>query len=164
MILGVGSDLVDVRRIERVIERHGDRFLLRIFTETERAKADRRATRIETYAKRFAAKEACAKALGTGFRDGVFWRDLGVVNLPSGRPTMKLTGGALERLRAITPPGHDAQDRPHHHRRRADGAGAGDHFRGAEGGLKRARRTLPVSRVARRFEHREPDREALVKC
>ncbi len=109
MILGVGSDLVDVRRIERVIERHGDRFLVRIFTEIERAKADRRATRIETYAKRFAAKEACAKALGTGFRDGVFWRDLGVINLPSGRPTMKLTGGALERLRAITPPGHDAR-------------------------------------------------------
>ena len=109
MILGVGSDLVDVRRIESVIERHGDRFLLRIFTDIERAKADRRATRIETYAKRFAAKEACAKALGTGFRDGVFWRDLGVINLPSGRPTMKLTGGALERLRAITPPGHDAR-------------------------------------------------------
>ena len=109
MILGVGSDLVDVRRIERVIARHGDRFILRIFTETERAKADRRATRIETYAKRFAAKEACAKALGTGFRRGVFWRDLGVINLPSGRPTMKLTGGALERLRAITPPGHDAR-------------------------------------------------------
>ena len=109
MILGVGSDLVDVRRIEQVIERHGDRFLLRIFTDTERAKADRRATRTETYAKRFAAKEACAKALGTGFRDGVFWRDLGVINLPSGRPTMQLTGGALERLRAITPPGHDAR-------------------------------------------------------
>ena len=109
MILGVGSDLVDVRRIERVIARHGDRFILRIFTETERAKADRRATRIETYAKRFAAKEACAKALGTGFRAGVFWRDLGVINLPSGRPTMKLTGGALERLRAITPPDHDAR-------------------------------------------------------
>jgi holo-[acyl-carrier protein] synthase len=109
MILGVGSDLVDVRRIERVIARHGDRFILRIFTDLERAKADRRATRIETYAKRFAAKEACAKALGTGFRDGVFWRDLGVVNLPSGRPTMKLTGGALERLKAITPPDHEAR-------------------------------------------------------
>ena len=108
MILGVGSDLVDVRRIERVIARHGDRFIRRIFTEAERAKADRRATRIETYAKRFAAKEACAKALGTGFRRGVFWRDLGVVNLPSGRPTMKLTGGALARLRAITPPNHEA--------------------------------------------------------
>lgn len=109
MILGIGSDLVDVRRIERVIARHGDRFILRIFTETERAKAERRATRIETYAKRFAAKEACAKALGTGFRAGVFWRDLGVVNLPSGRPTMKLTGGALERLRAMIPPGHEAR-------------------------------------------------------
>ena len=109
MILGVGSDLVDVRRIERVIARHGDRFILRIFTAKERAKAERRATRIETYAKRFAAKEACAKALGTGFRRGVFWRDLGVVNLPSGRPSMELTGGALERLHAITPPGHDAR-------------------------------------------------------
>jgi holo-[acyl-carrier protein] synthase len=109
MILGVGSDLVDVRRIEQVIARHGDRFILRIFTEAERAKAERRATRIETYAKRFAAKEACAKALGTGFRAGVFWRDLGVINLPSGRPTMKLTGGALERLRAITPPDHEAR-------------------------------------------------------
>jgi holo-[acyl-carrier protein] synthase len=109
MILGIGSDLVDVRRIERVITRHGDRFILRVFTEVERAKADRRTTRIETYAKRFAAKEACAKALGTGFRRGVFWRDLGVVNLPSGRPSMELTGGALERLRAITPPDHEAR-------------------------------------------------------
>ena len=109
MILGVGSDLVDVRRIERVMARHGDRFISRIFTEAERAKAERRVTRVETYAKRFAAKEACAKALGTGFRAGVFWRDLGVINLPSGRPTMQLTGGALERLRAITPPGHEAR-------------------------------------------------------
>jgi holo-[acyl-carrier protein] synthase len=109
MILGVGSDLCDVRRIERIIDRYGDRFLLRIFTDVERAKADRRATRMETYAKRFAAKEACAKALGTGFRAGVFWRDLGVVNLPSGRPTMALTGGALARLRAITPAGHEAR-------------------------------------------------------
>jgi holo-[acyl-carrier protein] synthase len=109
MILGIGSDLCDVRRIERVIDRHGDRFLLRIFTATERAKADRRATRIATYAKRFAAKEACAKALGTGFRGGVFWRDMGVVNLPSGRPTMILTGGALDRLNAITPAGHVAR-------------------------------------------------------
>jgi holo-[acyl-carrier protein] synthase len=109
MILGVGSDLVDVRRIEQVIARHGDRFINRIFTPTERAKAERRATRIETYAKRFAAKEACAKALGTGFRRGVFWRDLGVVNLPSGRPTMELTGGALERLLALTPPNHEVR-------------------------------------------------------
>jgi len=108
MIIGLGSDLCDARRIEKTIARHGDRFLDRIFTPAERAKAERRANRVETYAKRFAAKEACSKALGTGFRKGVFWRDMGVVNLPSGRPTMKLTGGALERLKAITPPGHEA--------------------------------------------------------
>jgi len=105
MILGIGSDITDVRRIARVIERHGERFLGRIFTETERARADRRRNRVETYAKRFAAKEACAKALGTGIRGGVWWRDMGVVNLPSGRPTMKLTGGALRRLQALTPEG-----------------------------------------------------------
>ncbi|NWG22819.1 MAG: holo-ACP synthase [Pseudorhodoplanes sp.] len=109
MILGIGSDLVDIRRIEKAIARHGDRFLLRIFTETERAKAERRATRIDTYAKRFAAKEACAKALGTGFRHGVFFRDMGVVNLPSGRPTLALTGGALARLNKITPDGCEAR-------------------------------------------------------
>ncbi len=103
MILGIGSDLVDVRRIGRVIDRHGERFLARVFTATERAKADRRANRIETYAKRFAAKEACAKALGTGLRAGVFWRDMSVINLTSGRPTMWLTGGALKRLEAMTP-------------------------------------------------------------
>jgi holo-[acyl-carrier protein] synthase len=105
MIIGIGSDIVDARRIEQTLKRHGDRFLDRIFTATERAKADARANRVETYAKRFAAKEACAKALGTGFRKGVFWRDMGVVNLPSGRPTMRLTGGALKRLQAITPAG-----------------------------------------------------------
>jgi holo-[acyl-carrier protein] synthase len=109
MIIGLGSDLCDVRRIEKVIERHGERFLARIFTPAERAKAERRANRAETYAKRFAAKEACAKALGTGLRAGVFWRDMGVVNLPSGRPTMKLTGGALARLQAITPAGCEAR-------------------------------------------------------
>ena len=109
MILGLGSDLVDVRRIEEVLGRHGERFLARVFTAVERATAERRANRVETYAKRFAAKEACAKALGTGFRAGVFFRDLGVVNLPSGRPTMKLTGGAKERLDAITPPGLQAR-------------------------------------------------------
>ena len=108
MIIGIGSDLCDVRRIHSVLERHGDRFLDRIFTPSERAKAERRANKVETYAKRFAAKEACAKALGTGFRRGVFWRDMGVVNLPSGRPTMQLTGGALARLKAITPAGHQA--------------------------------------------------------
>jgi holo-[acyl-carrier protein] synthase len=109
VILGLGSDLVDVRRIEEVLGRHGERFLARVFTAVERATAERRANRVETYAKRFAAKEACAKALGTGFRAGVFFRDLGVVNLPSGRPTMKLTGGAKERLDAITPPGFQAR-------------------------------------------------------
>ena len=109
MIIGIGSDLCDARRIERAIKRHGERFLARIFTDTERARAERRANRVETYAKRFAAKEACAKALGTGLRAGVFWRDMGVVNLPSGRPTMKLTGGALARLKAITPAGYEAR-------------------------------------------------------
>lgn len=105
MILGFGNDLCDIRRIERVLERYGQRFTRRIYTDIERAKSDRRATRAATYAKRFAAKEACAKALGTGIRQGVFWRDMGVVNLPSGRPTMALTGGAAARLEEMTPPG-----------------------------------------------------------
>ncbi|MDI3471705.1 MAG: Holo-[acyl-carrier-protein] synthase [Pseudolabrys sp.] len=109
MIIGLGSDIVDVRRIQSVLERHGDRFLNRVFTPLERVKADRRARRVETYAKRFAAKEACAKALGTGLAAGVFWRDMGVVNLPGGRPTMKLTGGALARLQSITPKGCEAR-------------------------------------------------------
>jgi len=109
MIIGLGSDIVDVRRIAKVIERHGDRFLDRIFTSTERARAENRANAVETYAKRFAAKEACAKALGTGLRRGVFWRDMGVINLSGGRPTIKLTGGALERLRSITPAGCEAR-------------------------------------------------------
>jgi holo-[acyl-carrier protein] synthase len=109
VIIGLGSDIVDVRRIAQTIERHGERFLSRIFTAAERAKADRRANRVETYAKRFAAKEACAKALGTGLRAGVFWRDMGVVNLKSGAPTMRLTGGALKRLQAITPAGCEAK-------------------------------------------------------
>ena len=104
-----GSDIVDVRRIADVIERHGERFLGRIFTAIERDKAEGRANSVETYAKRFAAKEACAKALGTGFRRGVFWRDMGVINLAGGRPTMKLTGGALTRLQALTPPGCEAR-------------------------------------------------------
>jgi holo-[acyl-carrier protein] synthase len=109
MIIGIGSDITDIRRIEKVIARHGERFLARIFTDAERARAERRANATATYAKRFAAKEACAKALGTGMRTGVWWRDMGVVNLPSGRPTMQLTGGALARLTAITPPGCAAQ-------------------------------------------------------
>ena len=109
MIIGIGSDIIDARRIAKTIERHGERFLNRIYTAAERAKAESRAKPVETYAKRFAAKEACAKALGTGFRRGVFWRDMGVVNLSSGRPTMMLTGGALARLQAITPAGCKAQ-------------------------------------------------------
>jgi len=108
MILGLGSDLIDIRRIEKSIERFGDRFIERIFTDVERAKSDRRAQRAASYAKRFAAKEACAKALGTGLNKGVFWRDMGVINLPGGKPTLKLTNGALRRLNEITPPGHTA--------------------------------------------------------
>jgi holo-[acyl-carrier protein] synthase len=113
MIIGIGSDLVDIRRVAKVIERHGDRFLDRIFTDTERAKAERRANNeklvVATYAKRFAAKEACSKALGTGIRRGVWWRDMGVVNLPAGRPTMMLTGGALKQLQILTPDGLEAR-------------------------------------------------------
>src|SRR5579872_1918487 len=109
MILGLGNDLIDIRRIEKTIAKHGERFLARVYTDIERAKSDRRAQRAASYAKRFAAKEACAKALGTGLNHGVFWRDMGVVNLPGGKPTMALTGGALDRLKAITPPGHTAQ-------------------------------------------------------
>ena len=104
MILGLGNDLIDIRRIEATIERFGDRFLDRVFTPIERARSDRRATRAASYAKRFAAKEACAKALGTGLRHGVFWRDMGVVNLSSGRPTLVLTGGALAHLNKLAPP------------------------------------------------------------
>ncbi len=113
MIIGIGLDIIDIRRVAKVIERHGERFLERIFTEEERAKAARRARNekmvVATYAKRFAAKEACAKALGTGIRRGVWWRDMGVINLPGGRPTMRLTGGALARLESLTPEGHEAQ-------------------------------------------------------
>jgi holo-[acyl-carrier protein] synthase len=111
VILGLGSDICDIRRIEAAIARHGERFLVRVFTETERAKAMRRTEKIRaaTFAKRFAAKEAAAKALGTGFRKGVFFSNLDVVNLPSGQPTLRMTGGSAERLRAITPPGMVAQ-------------------------------------------------------
>ena len=109
MILGLGNDLIDIRRIEAAIERYGDRFLDRIFTGIERAKSDGRMNRAASYAKRFAAKEACSKALGTGLNQGVFWRDMGVVNLPSGRPTMVLTGGAAARLAGLTPAGHTAR-------------------------------------------------------
>ena len=109
IVLGLGSDLIDITRIEKSITRFGDRFIDRIFTPVERAKSDGRASRAASYAKRFAAKEACSKALGTGLRRGVFWRDMGVVNLPGGKPSMKLTGGALKRLQEITPAGHTAQ-------------------------------------------------------
>lgn len=105
MILGIGNDLIDIARIERTLEKYGDRFLNRIFTEIEREKSEGRKLRAASYAKRYAAKEACSKALGTGFRRGVFWRDMGVVNLKGGKPTMALTGGAKARLDAITPPG-----------------------------------------------------------
>jgi holo-[acyl-carrier protein] synthase len=107
VIIGLGNDVIDIRRIQKTIERFGDRFLERVFTDTERRKSEARAGRAASYAKRFAAKEACAKALGTGFRKGVFWRDMGVVNLASGRPTMVLTGGAAEQLRRITPAGFE---------------------------------------------------------
>lgn len=108
-VIGLGNDMIDINRIERSLERWGERFIGRTFTEVEIAKSERRAARAASYAKRFAAKEACAKALGTGIRQGVYWRDMGVVNLPSGKPTMKLTGGALARLMAITPDGFAAQ-------------------------------------------------------
>lgn len=109
MIIGLGSDLIDIRRIEQTLERFGPRFINRVFTDLEQKKSERRAARAATYAKRFAAKEACAKALGTGLKHGVFWRDMGVVNLPSGQPTLKLTGGAAKRLAEITPEGMTAQ-------------------------------------------------------
>jgi holo-[acyl-carrier protein] synthase len=113
VILGIGNDLIDIRRIAKTIDRYGDRFIQRIFTPAEQAKAERRKgagdAYVATYAKRYAAKEAASKALGTGFRSGVYWRDLGVVNLPSGKPTVVMTGGAAERLAALTPPGMTAQ-------------------------------------------------------
>ena len=109
MIIGLGNDMVDIRRIEKTLERYGERFVARIFTDIEQKKSDRRAARAASYAKRFAAKEACSKALGTGFRRGVFWKDMGVVNEPSGRPTMQLSGGAKEQLERITPAGHLAR-------------------------------------------------------
>ena len=108
MIIGIGNDMIDIRRVEKTLEKHGERFTTRCFTEIEQAKSDRRFKRAASYAKRFAAKEACAKALGTGINRGVFWRDMGVVNLPGGKPTMALTGGAAARLAELTPDGHEA--------------------------------------------------------
>jgi holo-[acyl-carrier protein] synthase len=109
LIVGIGSDLTDIRRIAKSLERFGERFTQRLFTDIERTRSERKVDRASSYAKRFAAKEACSKALGTGIRRGVWWRDMGVVNLPGGRPTMQLTGGALARLQAMTPPDHQAQ-------------------------------------------------------
>jgi len=109
MILGIGSDLSDIRRIQASLDRFGDRFAQRCFTETERRRSERKPDRAASYAKRFAAKEACAKALGTGMRGAVYWRDMGVVNLPSGQPTLALTGGALDRLKSLVPAGHEAR-------------------------------------------------------
>ena len=109
MIVGIGSDLADIRRIENTLNRFGERFVLRVFTEIERQKSDRRKERAASYAKRWAAKEACSKALGTGLRMGVAWAEMGVVNLPSGQPTMHLTGGAAERLALLIPEGHVAE-------------------------------------------------------
>ncbi len=109
MILGIGNDIIDIRRIEATLARYDNRFTERIFTEIERRKSDRRRNRAASYAKRFAAKEACSKALGTGLRQGVFWRDMGVVNLPSGRPTLVLTGGAAKVLADMVPTGHEAR-------------------------------------------------------
>lgn len=109
MILGIGIDLIDIRRIERTLERFGDRFTHRVFTETERSRSDRRANRAASYARRYACKEAMSKALGTGFRQGVFWRDIGVVNLPSGKPTVRLTGDAARHLAGMAPPGMMAE-------------------------------------------------------
>jgi holo-[acyl-carrier protein] synthase len=109
MILGIGNDIIDIRRIEKTLERFGDRFVQRLFTDTEQKRSERRKLRAASYAKRFAAKEACSKALGTGLRQGVFWRDMGVTNLPSGKPTMTLTNGALARLNKMVPTGTSAQ-------------------------------------------------------
>ncbi|MEM1307380.1 MAG: holo-ACP synthase [Pseudomonadota bacterium] len=109
MILGIGNDLIDIRRIQATLDRFGDRFTARCFTEIERVRSNRKPNPAASYAKRFAAKEACSKALGTGFRKGVFWRDMGVINLPSGRPTLTLTGGAKSQLESLVPPGYEAR-------------------------------------------------------
>lgn len=124
MIIGIGSDLIDIRRVEKTLEKHGDRFIQRVFTEVEQAKSEARKQRAASYAKRFAAKEACSKALGTGLSSGVYWRDMGVVNMPSGKPTMKLTNGALRALERLVPPGHE----PHIHITITDDAGLAQAF------------------------------------
>ena len=124
MIVGIGSDLIDIRRVEKTLERHAARFIARVFTEIEKEKSERRRERAASYAKRFAAKEACSKALGTGISWGVYWRDMGVVNLPSGKPTMALTNGAAKALARLVPPGHE----PHIHLTITDDAGLAQAF------------------------------------
>ena len=109
MIIGIGNDLCDIRRIERTLDRFGERFIQRVFTDIEQKRSDNRPMRAASYAKRFASKEAFVKAIGTGFRRGVFWRNIGVVNLPSGKPTLLLTGGAMQQLKIITPEGMASQ-------------------------------------------------------
>lgn len=124
MIIGIGSDLIDIRRVAATLEKHDERFRTRVFTEIEQARSDRRKERAASYAKRFAAKEACSKALGTGLSWGVYWRDMGVVNLPSGKPTMQLTNGAAKALARLVPPGHV----PHIHLTITDDAGLAQAF------------------------------------
>jgi holo-[acyl-carrier-protein] synthase len=124
MIIGLGSDLIQIHRVEQTLARFGQRFVARCFTEIEQRKSDRRAQRAASYAKRFAAKEACSKALGTGLSRGVYWRDMGVVNLPSGKPTMQLTNGAARALARLVPPGHE----PHIHLTITDDAGLAQAF------------------------------------
>jgi len=136
MIIGLGSDLIEIHRVATVLDRYGERFTNRCFTGIERAKSDRRAERAASYAKRFAAKEACSKALGTGLSFGVYWRDMGVVNLPSGKPTMNLTNGAARALARLVPQGHV----PHIHLTITDDAGLAQAFVIIE--------ALPVDRTA----------------
>lgn len=124
MIIGLGNDLCSIERVEKTLERFGERFTLRCFTDIERTKSDRRAARAASYAKRFAAKEACSKALGTGLSRGVYWRDMGVVNMPSGKPTLALTGGAAFILQTLVPDGLQ----PHIHLTITDDGGMAQAF------------------------------------
>ena len=147
MILGVGVDLIDIRRIERTLARFGERFVERVFTAAEQTRAERRSDRAAAYAKRYAAKEACAKALGTGFRQGVYWRDIGVDNRPSGQPLLRLTGGAARASRGAHALRHDGADRPQPHRRAAVRPGGGDHQRDSRRRPRAGRRDRPALRL-----------------
>ena len=137
MILGIGNDLIDIRRIDKTIQRHGERFLDRVYTDIERAKSDRRAARAASYAKRFAAKEACAKALGTGLNQGVYWRDMGVVNLPGGKPTIAVDRRGPEKTGKNHAGGPSGPNRPDHHRRFSPGPGHCHYFCRARGPVQR---------------------------